>query len=202
MAQIKASTQTANLNPVTGGNVNGAQNGVNVTVTPQTVELGGNLIRDTLIDGTGGGKQNNFIWDLLANHFTRNVLTQIFRSLQDISNVSWFESITRSQIIQRAESQATNTRIQENWNYNTGATNDQGWAVNVNNFGGASNFSSLQVEKLGVFLSNDGNPNGVVNIVPANLPIYANDAAADADANLISQSLYKITGDRTVYQKP
>lgn len=34
------------------------------------------------------------------------------------------------------------------------------------------------------------------------LPEYVNDAAADADADLESNSLYKITGDRAIYQKP
>ena len=36
----------------------------------------------------------------------------------------------------------------------------------------------------------------------ATIPDYANDAAADADPGLISGQLYKITGARTVYQKP
>ena len=36
----------------------------------------------------------------------------------------------------------------------------------------------------------------------ATIPEYANDAAADADPGLISGQLYKITGARTVYQKP
>lgn len=34
------------------------------------------------------------------------------------------------------------------------------------------------------------------------LPEYANDAAADADASLQTKSIYKITGDRALYQKP
>jgi len=33
-------------------------------------------------------------------------------------------------------------------------------------------------------------------------PTYANDAAADADANLPSGGLYLLTGDRTLYRKP
>lgn len=41
----------------------------------------------------------------------------------------------------------------------------------------------------------------VNNIIPA-LPEYANDAAADADADLLTGALYKIVADRTVYQKP
>lgn len=35
-----------------------------------------------------------------------------------------------------------------------------------------------------------------------NLPVYANDAAADADTSLAVGGLYKITGSRVVYQKP
>jgi hypothetical protein len=38
--------------------------------------------------------------------------------------------------------------------------------------------------------------------VKATIPNYADDAAADADAGLLSGQLYKITGGRTVYQKP
>ena len=34
------------------------------------------------------------------------------------------------------------------------------------------------------------------------LPIYADDAAADADVNFASGGLYKVTGSRAVYQKP
>jgi hypothetical protein len=34
------------------------------------------------------------------------------------------------------------------------------------------------------------------------LPTYANDAAADADAALLSGMFYKVTGNRTVFQKP
>ena len=35
-----------------------------------------------------------------------------------------------------------------------------------------------------------------------NMPSYANDAAADADASLLTKALYKITGNRTIFQKP
>jgi hypothetical protein len=34
------------------------------------------------------------------------------------------------------------------------------------------------------------------------LPVYADDAAADSDTNLPSGGLYKLTGSRVVYQKP
>ena len=40
---------------------------------------------------------------------------------------------------------------------------------------------------------------GVFNCLMGN---YANDAEADADTNLLSGSFYKITGNRTVFQKP
>lgn len=36
----------------------------------------------------------------------------------------------------------------------------------------------------------------------APVPVYADDAAADADGALLSGSLYSVTGDRTVYRKP
>jgi len=35
-----------------------------------------------------------------------------------------------------------------------------------------------------------------------NIPIYTNDASADADAGLLSGSFYKLTGNRTIFQKP
>jgi hypothetical protein len=38
--------------------------------------------------------------------------------------------------------------------------------------------------------------------ISASIPAYANDAAADADATLLTGQLYKITGSRQVYQKP
>jgi len=34
------------------------------------------------------------------------------------------------------------------------------------------------------------------------LPTYASDGAADSDTSLPSGGFYKITADRTVYQKP
>jgi hypothetical protein len=40
------------------------------------------------------------------------------------------------------------------------------------------------------------------NILLSDLPVYADDAAADADVDLIPGSLYKLTGSRAVYQKP
>lgn len=42
-------------------------------------------------------------------------------------------------------------------------------------------------------------PSGRVKL---NLPSYADDAAADADATLPSGALYKVTGNRTIFQKP
>ena len=41
--------------------------------------------------------------------------------------------------------------------------------------------------------------NGTANIL---INSYSDDAAADADTNLKSKTLYKITGSRVVYQKP
>jgi hypothetical protein len=34
------------------------------------------------------------------------------------------------------------------------------------------------------------------------VPIYADNATADADSSLLSNFKYKLTGDRTIYQKP
>lgn len=41
-----------------------------------------------------------------------------------------------------------------------------------------------------------------IGSIKATIPAYTNDAAADADAGLLSGQLYKITDGRTVYQKP
>jgi hypothetical protein len=38
--------------------------------------------------------------------------------------------------------------------------------------------------------------------ISASIPNYANDAAADADVNLLSGQLYRTGGGRAVYQKP
>jgi hypothetical protein len=46
------------------------------------------------------------------------------------------------------------------------------------------------------------NGNTILQKLKLNAPTYANDAAADADATLLSGMLYKITGSRAVYQKP
>lgn len=40
------------------------------------------------------------------------------------------------------------------------------------------------------------------NFVLTGLPVYANDAAADADVTLVAGGLYKITGDRLIRVKP
>ena len=57
--------------------------------------------------------------------------------------------------------------------------------------------------KKGIYLDGGGiNSDVDLRIVIPDLPEYANDAAADADANLPSGGLYKVTGDRTVYIKP
>lgn len=42
----------------------------------------------------------------------------------------------------------------------------------------------------------------VYDIINGTFPVYANDAAADADVALLSGSLYKITGNRQIFQKP
>lgn len=40
------------------------------------------------------------------------------------------------------------------------------------------------------------------NVILPQINTYADDAAADADTALVTKSLYKLTGDRTIYQKP
>lgn len=48
----------------------------------------------------------------------------------------------------------------------------------------------------------NGNALNVMGRISANLPEYASDATADADATLPSRSFYKLSGSRAVYQKP
>lgn len=48
----------------------------------------------------------------------------------------------------------------------------------------------------------NGNTLNVMGRISADLPVYATDAAADADVLLPSRSFYKLTGSRAVYQKP
>ncbi|HSD07904.1 hypothetical protein [Flavobacterium sp.] len=59
-----------------------------------------------------------------------------------------------------------------------------------------SSGTNMQVETLAGYFDENG---FFVYLTP---PIYANDAAADADANLPSGAFYKVTGNRTCFQKP
>ena len=56
--------------------------------------------------------------------------------------------------------------------------------------------TDMQVEKMRVYLDENG---FFVYLTP---PSYANDTDADADSNLPSKAFYKITGNRTLFQKP
>jgi hypothetical protein len=56
--------------------------------------------------------------------------------------------------------------------------------------------TDMQIETLRAYIDENG------FLVYLTLPTYANDAAADADSNLPSKAFYKITGNRTLYQKP
>ncbi len=56
--------------------------------------------------------------------------------------------------------------------------------------------TDMQVETLRVYLDENG---CFVYLTP---PSYANDNDADADSNLPSKAFYKITGNRTIFQKP
>ncbi|UTN03977.1 hypothetical protein L0669_21965 [Flavobacterium bizetiae] len=56
--------------------------------------------------------------------------------------------------------------------------------------------TDMQVEKMRVYLDENGS---FVYLTP---PSYANDTDADADSNLPSKAFYKITGNRTLFQKP
>ena len=58
--------------------------------------------------------------------------------------------------------------------------------IDIDNFETTTSEAKLQV-------------NGYINAV---LNVYANHAAADADTDLKTNDFYKLTGDRTVYQKP
>lgn len=47
-----------------------------------------------------------------------------------------------------------------------------------------------------------GKPIAGSNVILDTVPVFANDAAADAASTLASGGFYKITGSRAVYQKP
>lgn len=78
---------------------------------------------------------------------------------------------------------------------------------------GALDSEKMRINSSGNILINTTTDNGVDKLqvsgsglftekLKANCPIYANDAAADADATLLSGQFYKLTGSRAVYQKP
>lgn len=56
--------------------------------------------------------------------------------------------------------------------------------------------TDMQVETLREYIDENGYH------VYTSIPVYANDAAADADANLPSGASYKLTGNRTIFHKP
>ena len=59
-------------------------------------------------------------------------------------------------------------------------------AIGIDNFETTTSDAILQV-------------NGYISAI---LNVYANHAAADADTDLKTNDFYKLTGDRTLYQKP
>jgi hypothetical protein len=56
--------------------------------------------------------------------------------------------------------------------------------------------TNMQVETLRGYIDENG------YFILYGVPFYANDAAADADTNLVSGAFYKITGTRAILQKP
>lgn len=56
--------------------------------------------------------------------------------------------------------------------------------------------TDMQVETLREYIDENGYH------IYVSIPSYANDAAADADANLPSGAAYKLTGNRTIFHKP
>lgn len=79
------------------------------------------------------------------------------------------------------------------------------YAIHLKNSGGGIRLSGI-VEgsnKILVSMDNNGNASWVSpNVAVFNFNEYVSDAAADADVNLPSGGLYKLTGGRTIYQKP
>ncbi len=67
--------------------------------------------------------------------------------------------------------------------YSLGNANETGWKISQN--GNLSNYNTT------------GDP-----LVITGIRTFASDAAADADATLLSGSFYKLTGSRQLYQKP
>ena len=96
-------------------------------------------------------------------------------------------------------------------NYNAGIANLDGGTMKVKSGTGKGIGSSriefhtgqktvsgtdMQVQTLRAYIDENGYFTYLAH------PTYANDAAADADTNLPSKAFYKITGNRTLYQKP
>lgn len=63
----------------------------------------------------------------------------------------------------------------------------------------ASNYGSVTIQSNLVL---KGRVPGTGNINDMAMPVYANDAAADADSNLPSGAVYMLTGSRVLYRKP
>jgi hypothetical protein len=78
-------------------------------------------------------------------------------------------------------------------------------SIHLKNNGGGIRLSGIDEgsDKILVSVDNNGKASWVsLNVAVFNFNEYVNDAAADADTDLPSRSLYKITGNRTVFQKP
>lgn len=201
MATIRASLSNIAAN-VGSGTVTGAQNGLNATRTPNVVEMGGNLLIDTVVDGVGGGKTNSMTWDNIATYAIQNLTNQLFFSLvrtgfiNNDKEMTWFMS--HQQSIRRYWDYDEDKRIQENIN-NIGANG--GWSWTVTRESDSLNYSNIQITPDNIIIHNDGNLSGIPNVRLLNLPIFPSVAAAIADVNLVGDSLFRVSGDNIVYQK-
>ena len=78
-------------------------------------------------------------------------------------------------------------------------------SIHLKNNGGGIRLSGIAEgsDKILVSVDNNGNASWVSpNVSVFNFNEYISDAAADADVTLPSGGLYKLTGGRTIYQKP
>jgi len=198
MANIKATTSNLAANTNGGTGVTGAQNGLNVTVTPGIVELGGQLIRDTTVEGFDGNKFNNMIWDQVNNFLIsdfQNTFEVESQLLADGRRSRFFMGF--SQILFRMFSTLANDR-QLQMNFNNISPYSIG--LGIADYNTTINFCNIGIRDDRMILDIQNNVNGP-NLVIEVLPEYATVAAANADANLLSNALFRVTGDQIVYQK-
>jgi len=196
-----ASMRAGNVNPSAsagGGTLNGAQNGLNVTVTPNVVEMGGNLIRDTLIEGFDPLKIYSFEWNGLSNWNCLELENKFEVESKTIADRDFRQFMNINQILFRLnDAGVDNKRVFMNLDNLT----PHGFSVGVGDEAGTVNYARINLEESFIELDNSNAPSGTPNYKMLNLPVFADTATANADASLLADSFFRVIGDQVVYQK-